>query len=50
MPKVDITIEAEDVLDELTLSDIIAFYGNEVLLEEITASVAMDYFGLVEPE
>lgn len=49
MAKVDITIEADDVLDELELSDIVAFYGNETLLEEITASVAMDYFGLVEP-
>ena len=50
MAKVDITIEANDVLELLSLTDIVDYYGAGDLLDEITAKEAMDHFGLIEPE
>lgn len=50
MAKVDITIEANDVLEQLSLADIVDYCGAGDLLDEITAAEAMDHFGLIEPE
>ena len=50
MAKVDITIDADDVLSELSIKDIVEYYTVGDILDAIGGREAMDHFGLIEPE
>ena len=44
--KLDIEINAEDVLEQISEADVIAYYGADSLLKEIGQDEAVEYFGL----
>ncbi|KKL57407.1 hypothetical protein LCGC14_2235700 [marine sediment metagenome] len=46
MAKVDITIEADDVLELLTIKDILEYYAVGEILTEIGEQEAIDHFGI----
>lgn len=42
----DVTVDAEEVIDQLALSEIVDYLGAGVLLNEIGEQEAIDHFGI----
>ncbi len=48
--KVDVTIDPDEVLDQLDTEYVISYYGKEIFLDEIGAEFAAKYYDLIFPD